>query len=57
MSTRVVTLEQYRRIRAVKAARAALPTDAELSIELGLKIDTIQTVLYREIKRYERAPL
>ena len=55
MTAPVVTLEQYRRIREVRAARAALPTDEQLCFELGLNIGTMRTAMYREIERHEIA--
>jgi hypothetical protein len=49
-----VTLEQYRRIVQVRMARAAIPTDKELAIELGLNPFTVANVLRRGIRAYEK---
>lgn len=49
----VVTLEQYQRIVQVREARANIPSDKELAIELGLNHLTVGTLIRRGIKTYE----
>jgi len=50
-----VTEEQYRRIMAVKEARAVIPSDKALGREFGLSIATIRSIMNRGLKRYRRA--
>lgn len=50
-----VTEEQYRRIMAVKEARAVIPSDKVLAREFGLKTGTIRSIMNRGLKRYRRA--
>jgi hypothetical protein len=50
-----VTEEQYRRIMAVKEARAVIPSDKALGREFGLSTSTIRSIMNRGLKRYRRA--
>jgi transposase len=50
-----VTEEQYRRIMAVKEARAGIPSDKALGREFGLSTATIRSIMNRGLKRYRRA--
>jgi transcription initiation factor IIE alpha subunit len=49
-----VTVEQYRRLRAVKAARDALPTDKALAKELGISVSSVRSIMARGLLTYER---
>ena len=49
----VVTIEQYQRIVEVREARASIPSDKELAIELGLNHLTVGTLIRRGVKTYE----
>lgn len=48
-----VTEEQYRRIMAVKAARAGIPSDKALAREFGLSTATIRSIMHRRLKQFE----
>ena len=50
-----VTEQQYRRIMAVKEARAVIPSDKALGREFGLPTSTIRSIMNRGLKRYRRA--
>lgn len=50
-----VTEEQYRRIMAVKEARAVIPSDKALGRKFGLSTATIRSIMNRGLKRYRRA--
>ena len=50
----MVTLEQYRRIRQVWAARRAIPSDKELACELDLPAATIRAAMVRGLKTYDQ---
>ncbi len=47
-----VTEEQYRKLMEVKAARAAIPSNKVLAREFGLPVATVQTIIFRGLKRY-----
>lgn len=49
-----VTEDQYRRIMAVRDARAGIPSDKVLARELGITVSTLRSIMWRRVKRFNR---
>ena len=49
-----ITREQYQRIIDVKVARAMLPSNKELARELGISPSTVNGLMIRGLKTYQK---
>lgn len=48
-----VTIEQYKRILSVAAARRSVPSNLELARELGISLARVVQIMRHRIKRYD----
>jgi DNA-directed RNA polymerase specialized sigma24 family protein len=48
-----VTLDQYRRLLEIRKLRRQIPSDKELSHELGLPVSTVSKAISNGLKRYD----
>lgn len=53
ISRPLLTFEQYLRVRQVKEARDALPSDKDLAREYGVPVRVIERAISQGLRRYE----